>query len=229
VARHARIVIPGLPHLVMQSGHNGQTVVMDTHDAQRWLDIVRDVAATQRVLLHAWRLAQDRYLLLATPPSESSLSRLIQDLGRRYVTAFNTRHGRSGTLWEGRFRSTVVQPGLWERQALLWLENPAPPGPGLCTREHHLGQAELHGVVDPKAYWSLGNTPFERQAAWSRLLDSGLAAAAEAALVQALRGGRPLGDVPWQDGLQALTPVPLRRRPRGRPHKAGRATETLNR
>lgn len=229
MARHARIVIPGLPHLVMQAGHNGQPVVVDPHDAQRWLAIVREVAATQRVLLHGWRLAPDRYLLMVTPPSAASLSRLVQDLGRRYVGSFNARHGRSGTLWEGRFRSTVLQPGLWERRALLWLENPVPAWPGLCTREHHLGHAELHGVVDPKAYWSLGNTPFERQAAWLQLLDGGLAGADEDALLRSLRSSRPLGDAAWQDSLQGLTPVPLQRRPRGRPRKTTRAAEPVNR
>ena len=64
-----------------------------------------------RVALHAYALLDDAVQLLLRPPSDAALSRMMQALGRRYVAAFNRRHGRSGTLWDGRFRAGVVQPG----------------------------------------------------------------------------------------------------------------------
>lgn len=219
MARHPRIVLPGLPHLLVQRGHNGQAVVHDAEDAQRWLSILRDVAATQRVPVHGWHLAATSYALLVTPAQAASLARLAQDLGRRYVGAFNARHARSGTLWDGRFRSAVVQPGHWERLALAWLESPTQEDCVASTRAHHLGQLDLLGVTDPKAYWSLGNTPFERQAAWQRQLDSGLSPGQEQALLRALTSGRPLGDSDWTLQLQEHTAVSLQPRARGRPKK----------
>jgi putative transposase len=219
MARQPRLVFPGVPHLVWQRGHNAQAVLHDAADAADWLAIVREVAATQRVALHGWWLSGDGYALLATPQTTEGLSRLNQDLGRRYVARVNARHGRSGTLWNGRFRSAAVQPGRWERVALAWLEGlPAEP-PALSSRAHHLGLGEAPGIVDPPGYWALGNTPFERHVAWQGMLDSLPAPAALAELQRALRSGRPLGDPAWRAQLQTLTAVPLEPRPRGRPRK----------
>jgi putative transposase len=219
MARLPRIVLPGLPHLLQQRGHNGQSIVHDAVDAQQWMAILREVAATQKVALHGWQLAPTWYAMLVTPPHALALARLAQDLGRRYVGAFNARHLRSGTLWDGRYHSAVVQPGAWERLALCWLEASAPDVPGLSTRAHHLGQADLAWLTDPKSYWSSGNTPFERQAAWKHLLDAGLSAQQRHQLESALRSGRPLGDADWRRQLQNETAVPLEPRPRGRPRK----------
>jgi putative transposase len=229
MARHPRIVIPGLAHLVLQGGHNGQAVVHDARDAQQWQAMVREVAATQRVLLHGWHVSPTWYALLATPHEAAALARLVQDMGRRYVAWFNARHGRLGTLWDGRFRSAVVQPGHWERLALVWLERSVPEQPGLSTRAHHLGQGDVHGVADPKSYWTLGNTPFERQARWQLQLDGGLSDAQSVALQRALRSGRPLGEDGWRTQLQPLTPVPLQLRPRGRPRKPATRAAVLTR
>ena len=217
MARQRRFSVPGLPHLVAQRGHNGQAVISDARDAQLWLDILRDVSLSHRVALHGWRLSETEFALLLTPSSADGLSRLCQDWGRRYVGAFNARHGRSGTLWDGRFRCALVGPGAWELRALAWLERDEPVPPGHASRAHHLGLSESPALTDPKSYWSLGNTPFERHSAWRHRLDG---AGDDFAWEQALRSGRPIGDAPWRSQLQALTTVPLEPRPRGRPTKA---------
>ena len=98
MARQARFILAGFAHLVRQRGHNAGAVAHDAVDQQRWLDILRDVAATHKVVLHGWSLQATEYRLLLRPPSAQALSRMIQDLGRRYVAAFNARHPVGGSL-----------------------------------------------------------------------------------------------------------------------------------
>lgn len=224
MARQPRLVLAGQPHLLLQHGHNGQPIVRDAVDTRRWVDLLRDVAAARRVALHAWRLDQAEFRLLATPSQPTDLSRLLQDLGRRYVNPFNARHGRSGTLWDGRFRCSAVQAGAWELVALAFVEELLPGEPALSSREHHLGHRHDAWLADPAGYWALGNTPFERHAAWLERLDQGLEPQRIASVTRALRSGLPLGDEAWLRQLQQATQRELFARPRGRPRKASPLT-----
>ena len=97
----------------------------------------------------------------------------MQALGRRYVAAHNRRHGRCGTLWDGRFRCGVVEPGPTRLQALCLIDGAA-ADPGLTSAAHRLGGPRDGLLIDPPEYWQLGNTPFEREAAYRRLLDAGV-------------------------------------------------------
>jgi putative transposase len=146
-----------------------------------------------------------------------------QDLGRRYVAAFNARHRRHGTLWDGRFHSAAIQPGPRELVALLFIEQPGAGEPATCSAPHHLGQRIDPWLDDPPAYWALGNTPFERQTAWRQRLEHGLGIAEIAAVERALRSGIPLADPSWLRDLQPMTRLPLFPRARGRPRRVSGA------
>ena len=149
MARLPRLVVPDQAHLLVQRGHNAQPVFVDDEDRRLYLTALRDALRAHAVLLHAYALLDDAVQLLLRPPSEPALSRMVQAVGRRYVAGFNRRHGRSGTIWEGRFRAGVVQQGEPTLQALLLVdavavaarpgavaagqplvERAAPPGPG---------------------------------------------------------------------------------------------------
>ncbi|MBL8327542.1 MAG: transposase [Rubrivivax sp.] len=221
MARQRRFILPGRPHLVVQRGHNGQRVAHDAVDQQTWIAVLRDVAATRRVVLHAWSLTGREFRLLATPPDEASLGRLVQDLGRRYVARFNLRHQRSGTLWDGRYRCTAVLGTTLELMALAYVEREAAePETAASSRAHHLGERVDAGISDLAAYWSLGNTPFERQDGWRRCLAQDPGAADTACVERALRSGIPLAPAEVLQELQPQTSNVLFPRPRGRPRKA---------
>lgn len=213
MARLPRLAVPGQAHLVLQRGHGARPVFTDDEDRRAYLAALREAAALERVALHAWRLADDGVALLLTPPTATSLSRLVQAVGRRYVSAYNRRHGLRGTLWDGRFRCGVVEPGAWRLAALQWVDG----GAGETTAAHRCGGPRETALVDPPEYWALGNTPFEREAAYRDLLAQGLPAATASALAGAALGGWAVADA---DGLDAAPPGrPLRPRPRGRPPK----------
>jgi putative transposase len=216
VARQPRLIVPGLSHLVRQRGHNAQPIARDAQDRHRWIDTLREAASTHQVAIQGWCIEAAEFRLLAKPAQASSLSRMLQDIGRRYVGAFNTRHGRSGTLWGGRFQCAAVEPGAWELVALASVEQTSAE-PGDSSAAHHLGERLFPWLDDPAGYWALGNTPFERQARWRRRLEQGLGAGEAAAVERALRSGIPLAGAAWLAELQPLTSLRLFPRPRGRP------------
>jgi putative transposase len=226
--RLPRIALGGHAHHVVQHGHDGQPIVRDDEDRLRWLDLLRDAAATQRVDLHAWLLLDDHFHLVLTPAEPGALSRLMQGLTRRHAAAYNRRHGRRGTLWEGRFRASLVQAGAWLGDVLLYVEQ-HPVRAGLVAEaadwpwssaRHHRGLLRDPGLAEAGAWWALGNTPFDREAAWQRRLTEGLPAARLERITAATRRGWPIGDPDFLALLQAETPLPLAPRPRGRPPRA---------
>lgn len=228
MARLPRLCLPGLPHLLIQRGHNQQGVFSDDVDSRAYLDALRESAATLRVPVHGYALEREQVWLLVTPPGPDELARLLQAVGRRYVAGYNRRHARSGTLWDGRYRSTVVEPGAPLLGALRALEQ-APVRAGLAgeaaawpwsSAAHHAGRRRDSLLSVHPAYWALGNTPFERELAWLRLLEEPLAPVELSALSHAALQGWAWGSGAFIAKLRTLTERPLTPRPRGRPRRA---------
>ena len=108
MARLPRLVIPNQLHHVIAQGHNDQPIVRDDADYQAFLTWLREAARQSRVAIHAYVVLPSRLQLLATPADDTGLSKMMQSLGRLYVPYFNARYARTGGLWEGRFRATVL-------------------------------------------------------------------------------------------------------------------------
>lgn len=216
MARLARLVLAGEAHLVIQRGHRGQAVFADITDRRAFVAALHEAAAAHDVALHACALLPSEVQLLATPAGAASLSRMMQALGRRYVSAYNRRHGCSGTLWDGRFRCAVIEGGPWRHDALLFVDG-ASADAALTSAAHRAGGLRDARLVDPPEYWQLGNTPFEREAAWGRLLDAGLPPARSEALRAAALGGWAAGSAGFAARVAEATARPAQPRPRGRP------------
>lgn len=228
MARLPRLYAPGLPHLVLARFIQPLTATTQSSPAALldplagWLG---DSAARYRVSIHGWALADDRILLFATPADATGLPRLMQTLGRNLAARM-----RSGRIFAGRYRSALVQPGVWTLPALIWLET-YPQRAGLTqdaeswpwsSAGQHTG-AQVSGVnwvSDHADYWSCGNTPFDRQANYRRLLHSGLSASQVSQIDLAVNGQWALGS---PDFVASLSHVASRRvapGKRGRPRKA---------
>ena len=228
MARLPRIVIASHAHHVLQRGHDGGPIVRDDEDRRRWLALLRDAVASQRVSLHAWVLLDDHFHLVATPPEAQALGRMVQSLTRRHAAAFNRRHARRGTLWEGRYRASLVQPGAWLADALVYVEqHPARAGVVTAAAEwpwssaqHHLGMVRDPALGEAAVWWALGNTPFEREASWQRRLTEGLDERTVLRITNATRRGWPIGEPDFLAALQATVPQRLAPRPRGRPPRS---------
>lgn len=227
MARQPRLAVAGQLHQVLLEGHNGQPVFLQDADRADFLAMLQDVTREQSVAVHAYVLLDGAVHLLVTPQAAENLGRLMQALGRRYVSAFNRRHGRSGTLWNGRFRSSVLQASAWLLPATVAIESApqragsvaaAPDWPWSSAR-HHLGRERSALVNEHPGYWTLGNTPFERELAHANLLREGISARVWEELDQALRSARVLGDAGFLAEISLASGRAQAGRPRGRPPK----------
>lgn len=225
MARLARLYAPGIPQLVQV--HFAQplaapadpTPVEPLGQLAAWL---RECAHEQQVTVHGWALLNDRLALLATPASQRGISRLVQSIGRRFATRLAL-----GRVFEGRYRSALIQPGEWILPVMVWLDT-LPVQLGYVDQAefwpwssavHHTGlNLKPHTwATDHPDYWQLGNTPFERQAHFRRQLANGLSTAQREQIESALFGQWALGTETFLQSLDTsrrATPAP-----RGRPRK----------
>jgi putative transposase len=222
MARLPRLSVPGLPHLAVQRGHDQALVARDAVDRARWRALLAEAASACNVDVHAYAVGGNRALLLATPAEAGALSRLMQIVARRYTVAFNRRHGRSGTLWAGRFRAAVLEPARWLVPAMRLVEEAGAVDPAdhLDSGPHHRGERSDALVTDHPAFWALGNTPFDREAAYRLQSTQPLAATDRAALEHAMLHGWALGSPAFEAGLAGTHPRPVRPRRAGRPPRA---------
>jgi putative transposase len=226
MSRLPRLYIPGMPQLILQRGNNRNAVFTDDADFHQYRQHLREAAREAGVALHAYVLMPDHAHLLVTAPTEAAAGNMMQRLGRRYVRWFNDRHFRSGTLWEGRYRSTVLAPDYWLLPASRYIElNPvrnvlvaSPEHYRWSSCRHHLGLEPDPLISDHALYWGLGNTPFDRQAAYRALLDAGSASDELDSLRYAAHRGWMLGQTSV-DNAEAVSNRRVAPLPKGRPRK----------
>ena len=113
MSRQPRLDLPDVPQHVVQRGNDRIACFRDDTDRHLYLKTLGDVATSFSCALHAYVLMTNHVHLLVTPSDAGSVARLMQSLGRRYVSAFNHRHERTGTLWEGRYKSCLVDCGRY--------------------------------------------------------------------------------------------------------------------
>lgn len=218
MARQLRLVIPGLAHLLSLPALPGVDPFAGESDRARFLDMMREEATAQPLQVHAYALMADEVRALATPADEVALSRWVQAMGRRYVSAYNRQYHRSGTLWAGRFRCAAIEPGAWTLRALRHVDS-ASPEPGVTSAAQRCGGMRDWPLVDPQEYWSLGNTPFEREKAYAALLAEPLAEAQIEKIRRCLSGGWACGEEAFLRRVAAGATRRASPQPRGRPRR----------
>ena len=201
--RPPRVVLPSVPLHIIQRGNNRVPCFAGTSDYLVYLDMLRECAFDCGCGLHAYVLMSNHVHLLLSPDSDDSASTMMQRLGRRYVGYFNRRHGRTGTLWEGRFHSSVVQDQRYLMVCHRYIElNPvrarmvdAPADyPWSSHQSNALGQHSP--LLTPHlSYLGLGGEPAARQAAYRGLFSETLSEAMLDLVRQSGNGNRPLGGV----------------------------------
>lgn len=228
MARLPRLVIPGQLHSLIASGHNDQAVFRDDDDFQAFLRWLRDAAAQADVALHAYVLLPNRVQLLATPAHEAALSKMMQAVGRHYVPYFNLKYGRSGSLWEGRFRATVIEARSYFMACSHLIEY-QPVLAGLVAEAesyrwssfaHHIGSRKDALITDHPGYWALGNTPFDREAAYKRSSEFPPSAQQAAIIEQSTQKAWVLGSDNFTRDMEKQTARRLKPARRGRPAKS---------
>ena len=234
MARLPRLVVPNQPHHIIQRGNDRQLIFRDADDYTVFLVHLRDAAKQYKVAIHAYVLMSNHVHLLASPSDQGGLARMMQWIGRHYVPYFNRKYERAGTLWQGRYKATVIDSERYFMICCRYIElNPVRAGivehPSEYTwssHAHHIGFRSDPVITDHPLYWALGNTPFEREAAYRGLFEQGLTEEDMRALSEATRKGWALGSEQFKIKLEKNTSRRVRPAKRGRPFKRHPADST---
>ena len=129
MARLPRYYIKNQPQHIIQRGLDQQDIFHHPEDYQYYLDCLYAAAYNNQLKVHAYVLMPNHVHLLATPGAEDSIPRTLQSLGRNYVQYFNESYGHTGTLWEGRYRATIIDPSEYLLTCSRYIEsNPVRAG-----------------------------------------------------------------------------------------------------
>lgn len=225
MARLPRLTLPGYPHHVIQRGNNRQPIFASNADYQTLLDLLAENAKKFGVAIHAYVLMGNHFHLLATPETVDGLPQMMQAVGRRYVRYFNDTQQRTGTLWEGRYKSTLIQAERYLLACMVYIDlNPVRAGQVAQARDypwsshgHYTGQRIDKLITPHPLYWALGNTPFAREAAYAELVQRGISPVQQAALTDSVLRGWALGEPDFVADLQKRTERRVTKRTAGRP------------
>ena len=216
MARLPRYVIPGQPQHIIQRGNNRQAIFASDEDYQFLRDALIDASVKHDLALHAYVFMTNHIHLLATPGAENSISKVFQSVGRRYVQYFNFNYKRSGTLWEGRYRATVVDSERYLLTVMRYIElNPVRANMVAHPRDYAWSSyaynaggeagANVNWLVAHREYLRLGRTAQERQEAYRQLFKAAVPRDDLAAIRDCTHKGWALGSERFTKKIEALT------------------------
>ena len=225
MARLARVCPVGIPQHIIQRGNNRQVCFASEQDFAAYVSWLKDYAKKYQVDIHAWVLMTNHVHLLCTPRVDNAVSLMMQALGRHYVRYFNSSYQRTGTLWEGRFKSCLVQEENHLLQLYSYIElNPVRAGMVRQPSDYAWSSYAINALgkgselcTPHSLFLALGGGPKERQTNYRALFDSPI----EGALLEAIRGatnkGLVLGNEGFEEEVESLTGRRMTAKKRGRP------------
>ena len=225
--RRARLRAARYPVHLIQRGNNRSACFCTPADRSFYLYLLTEQARNLDCAVHAYVLMTNHVHLLLTPATDDGPSLLMKHLGQRYVQYVNRTYGRSGTLWEGRFRSSIVQERGYLLQCYRYIElNPVRANIVDHPRDYRWSsyssnaESQASMLLTPHAeYLALGGTDEQRQAAYRRLFSSALEAAWLDEIRQATNGGYAFGNADFRVELAASLARRVERGRSGRPRK----------
>lgn len=228
MARLPRLVLANHPHYIVQRGHDGQLIFRDDEDYERFLVWLKESAREFKVAVHAYALMPSQLHLLASPSTLDGLAQMMQRIGRYYVPWFNAKYGRSGGLFQGRFKTALIDAGKYFMLCSRYVERHPVRQQLACEPQeykwssyaHHAGARSDPVLTDHALYWALGNTPFQREAAYIELSRPQLSGSELAVIDAAVLKGWPLGSDAFKTELEAKAKRQVLPAKRGRPRKA---------
>ena len=223
--RKPRFNLPGIPQHIIQRGNNREPCFLAGKDCRRYLDDLDKAALKYRCSIHAFVLMTNHVHLLVTPLQENGISGMMQALGRRYVRYINNTYGRTGTLWEGRYKSSLVDSDRYLLACMRYIElNPVRAGmaghPGeypWSSYRANAQQAESRMIQAHPVYDRLGETREERARKYRELFPRQMDREAIDQIREALNHELVLGRSYFKDRIEAMTKRPARLGKPGRP------------
>ncbi|GIX47454.1 MAG: transposase [Candidatus Tectimicrobiota bacterium] len=227
MARQPRLVLPGYPHHVIQRGNNRQRIFFTEADYSFYLACLQQAKLACQCRIYAYVLMTNHVHLIVEPPQAEALGRFMQSVGRRYVRYINATYQRSGTLWEGRFKSAVISRDAYLLRCGRYIElNPVRAGLVTHPAEYRWSSYRCRALGVPDAvvdedpwYAGLGADAEARCRAYRAWMEESWQAEEWEQIRQATRQGRAIGSEQFQEALAQLRGRRLVRPRRGRPPK----------
>ena len=224
----------GLTFHAINRGNNRDVVFADDADHQAFLQSLGRTQLRYPFRLYGYCLMSNHFHLLLRPEPGISISRVLQSLTVAHTWRSHRRHRTVGHVWQGRFKSPVVQADdhLWA--VLRYIEaNPLRAGMVADPAAYRWSSYQAHGegqadpLLTPMPEWpDLGPDDPSRRVSWRRKVMADQPAAELESIRRSLRGGLPFGDPAWVEEMAAKRGTPLERRPPGRPRKLAGIAET---
>jgi putative transposase len=227
MARPLRLAVPGIAHHVIQRGHDRRPAFFHDDDRRFYLALLYETARCHGLAVHAYVLMTNHVHLLATPDTKDALAETVQAIGRKYVQYINTLHERTGTLWEGRYKSSLVQRDEHLAACHAYIElNPVragmvrdPSDYEWSSCRHYLGLRTDPVVKESPAYLAGGPGLADRVATHAALLRRGLDPRLAHRIRSRSRCGGVIGNDRFRDEVERMLGRRLPGHPRGRPRK----------
>jgi len=227
MARPPRLELPGVPLHVVQRGNNRAACFFSDVDRRFYLKCLGRAAAARNCAVHAYVLMTNHVHLLVTPSAAGAVGAMLQDIGRRYVRVINTIHGRSGSLWEGRFKSSLIDSDGYLLTCHRYIElNPVrarlvdQPGAYLWSSHgHYVGMRTDGFLTHYPQFQALGPSDAERRAAFRSLFEPPMEERMLKAIRTAIKTDSALGSEDFMQDAEARLGRSVRPPKRGRPRK----------
>jgi len=230
MARQPRYFVEGQPQHVIQRGNNREPIFASNDDYMFYLECLQDAAERHGCVIHAYVLMTNHVHLLATPETEQTLPKTLQSVGRRYVQYFNYIYERTGTLWEGRYKATLIDSESYLLTCMRYIElNPVRAGmvkhPGDYRWSSYQCNArgeENHLVIPHSLYRRLDRNSDARRSAYRQLFRSQLAKTEINTIREATNKAWVLGNSRFCNKIETLSGRRAAPKGRGRPCKGAR-------
>ena len=230
MSRLPRYVIPGQPQHIIQRGNNRQVIFVADADYMFFRDSLVEASKKHGLTIHAYVWMTNHIHLLATPESENSISKVFQSVGRRYVQYFNYTYQRSGTLWEGRYRATVVDSERYLLTLMRYIElNPVRAEMVAHPRDYPWSSYRFNadGVINPNTDWlvphlqyrRLGRNQAEKRSAYRQLFRASISASDLKEIRECSHKGWALGSERFRAEIEELSGRRAISKGVGRPRK----------
>lgn len=223
--RKPRFVIPGVAQHVIQRGHNREPCFYSEDDYLRYLDDLQQAAEQNQVAIHAYVLMTNHVHLLVTPAQTHSIAHMMQDTGRKFVRYINKRYKRTGSLWEGRYKASLIDSERYLLTCMRYIEmNPVRAGmvdhPGAYRWSSYHLNADFKKntkLTQHPVYQRLGEGLAQQQYAYRELFSHCLDKTVVHDIRQALNQELVLGREDFKDKFEQMTKRQVRSGIRGRP------------
>lgn len=227
--RRPRIRFSGMTVHVIQRGNNHTPCFFSEGDYRIYLHWLRELSIKTDCTVHAYCLMGNHVHLLLTSGEPDSVSQLMKTLGQRYVQYINRTYERTGTLWEGRFRSSVVQDENYVLACYRYIDsNPVRAGMVQHPSDYRWSSFRVNAGLEPSAWLVphpaltvLGEDAEARHIAYRKLCDDDLEANMVQHISACTNGGFALGDEPFIGNLASTLNLDVARGKTGRPKKHG--------